>query len=27
VDQFVELMLGGLEAPPTVGRIAKGKQK
>jgi TetR/AcrR family transcriptional regulator len=27
VEQFVDLMLGGLEAPPTVGRIAKGKQK
>jgi AcrR family transcriptional regulator len=27
VDQFVELILGGLEQRPTAGRTAKGKQK
>ncbi|HTR36131.1 MAG TPA: TetR/AcrR family transcriptional regulator [Bryobacteraceae bacterium] len=27
VDQFVDLILGGLEQRPQVGRIAKGKQK
>ena len=27
VDQFVELILAGLEARPTVGRTAKGKHK
>jgi len=27
VDQFVELILGGLEQRPASGRIAKGKQK
>jgi TetR/AcrR family transcriptional regulator len=27
VDQFVDLILGGLEQRPAVGRIAKGKQK
>ena len=27
VDQFVELILGGLEQRPEAGRITKGKQK
>jgi TetR/AcrR family transcriptional regulator len=27
IDQFVDLMLGGLELPHSTGRIAKGKQK
>jgi len=27
VDQFVELILGGLEQHPVVGRMTKGKQK
>ena len=27
VDQFVDLILGGLEQRPAAGRIAKGKQK
>ena len=27
MDQFVELILGGLEQPPAAGRMTKGKQK
>jgi hypothetical protein len=27
VEQFVDLILGGLEQRPASGRIAKGKQK
>jgi hypothetical protein len=27
VDEFVDLILGGLEQRPAAGRMAKGKQK